>query len=198
MKNPEKTRPPWREPMVWLIAALPIASVVAGISLLVIAVRSGGADTVADPVQRTAQIQVSDLGPDERAQQLQLTAIVRVGAGLVEVLPVTGAFDPGAPLRLALHHPTLASADRELLLQPTETGWRGKIDLDTGHDWNLQVSADDGQWRLRGRMLKGQQAAHLKPAVESPAVESPAGETPAVEQPVVETPAVESPAVNRQ
>ena len=162
-----KARPPWREPMVWLIAALPLASVIAGIWLLVVAVRSGGADTVADPVQRTAQIQVSDLGPDERAQQLQLTAIVRVGTGLVEVLPVTGDFDHGAPLRIALRHPTLANADRELLLQPTELGWRGKIDLDGSHAWNLQVTADDGAWRLRGRLPTGQLAAHLKPAIES-------------------------------
>lgn len=164
-------RPAWREPMVWLVAALPLASVIAGVSLLVIAIRTGGADSVADPVQRTAQIQVSDLGPDERAQQLRLTAIVRVGTGLVEVLPVTGDFDHGAPLRIALRHPSQASGDRELLLQPTETGWRGKIDLDTSHDWSLQVSSDDGQWRLRGRMPKGQLAAHLKPAVESPATE---------------------------
>ena len=166
-------RPAWREPMVWLVAALPIASVIAGISLLVIAVRSGGADTVADPVQRTAQIQVSDLGPDELARQRQLTAIVRVGAGVIEVLPVTGDFDHGAPLRLALHHPTLASADRELLLQPTELGWRAKVDLDASHDWKLRVSAADGSWRLRGRMPQGQLAAHLKPAVESPGARSP-------------------------
>ncbi len=153
--------------MVWLIAALPLTSIVAGLSLLVIAVRSGGADAVADPVQRTAQIQVSDLGPDERAQRLQLTAIVRVGAALVEVLPVTGDFDHGAPLHIALRHPTLASADRELSLQPNELGWRGKIDLDSAHDWSLQVTSADGQWRLRGRLPKGQLAAHLKPAVES-------------------------------
>ena len=165
---PAQKRSAWREPMVWLVASLPIASVIAGISLLVIAVRSGGADTVADPVQRTAQIQVSDLGPDELARQRQLTAIVRVGAGAIEVLPVTGDFDRGAPLRLALHHPTLASADRELLLQPTDLGWRAPIDLDASHDWNLRVSAADGTWRLRGRMPQGQLAAHLKPAVESP------------------------------
>lgn len=158
--------------MVWLVAALPIASVIAGVSLLVISVRSGSADAVADPVQRTAQIQVSDLGPDERARQLHLTAIVRLGTGLVEVLPVTGEFDRATPLRIALRHPTLASADRELLLQPTELGWRGRIDLGDTHDWNLQVSAGDGTWRLRGRMPKGQRAAHMKPAVESPDVES--------------------------
>lgn len=162
-----EARSPWREPMVWLVVALPAASVVAGLSLLVISSRNGSIDAVADPTQRTAQIQVSDLGPDERAQQLRLTAIVRVGTGLVEVLPVTGDFDHGAPLRIALRHPMLASADREVLLQPIELGWRGRIDLDGTHDWNLQVTTDDGQWRLRGRLPKGQLAAHLKPAVES-------------------------------
>lgn len=172
----KNARSPWREPMVWLVAALPIASVIAGVSLLVVAVRSGGADTVADPVQRTAQIQVSDLGPDERARQLHLTAIVRVGTGVVEVLPVTGDFDHGAPMRIALSHPTLASADRQLLLQPTELGWRGRMELAGTHDWNLQVSGDDGRWRLRGRLPKGQLAAHVKPAVETPSVETPAVE----------------------
>lgn len=153
--------------MVWLVAALPLAAVVAGIWLLVTAARSGGSDAVADPVQRTAQIQVSDLGPDERARQLRLTAVVRVGTGLVEVLPVTGDFVRNAPLRVALRHPALASADREVLLQPTELGWRGAMDVDGTHDWNLQVTADDGHWRLRGRLQKGQLAAHVKPAVES-------------------------------
>ena len=42
----------WREPMVWLVFGLPLASIVAGVTLVVIAVRSGGADTVSDQVQR--------------------------------------------------------------------------------------------------------------------------------------------------
>ena len=162
-----KTRSPWREPMVWLIAALPLAAVVAGIWLLVVAVRNGGSDAVADPVHEAAQIQVTDLGPDERARQLQLTAIVRIGTGDVEVLPVTGDFDRSMPLHVALRHPMLASADREVVLQPYELGWRARIKLDASHDWNLQVTGDDGRWRLRGRLLKGQLAAHVKPAVES-------------------------------
>ena len=161
-----KTRSPWREPMVWLITALPLSAVVAGVWLLVVAVRSGGSDAVADPVQGTAQIQVSDLGPDERARQLQLSAVVRIGTGEIEVLPVTGDFDRSVPLRIALRHPTLASADREAVLQPYELGWRARVDLDASHDWNLQVTGDDGPWRLRGRLLKGQLAAYVKPAVE--------------------------------
>ena len=154
--------------MVWLVVALPLASVVAGIALLVIAARSGGTDAVADPVQRTAQIQVTDLGPDARARQLQLTAILRTDANLVEVLPVTGAFQRDAPLRLALHHPARADADRELLLQPTEQGWRAAATLDGSHDWNARVAPVGGAWRLQGRLPIGQRAAHLQSSLADP------------------------------
>ena len=98
-------RPAWREPMVWLVVALPLVAVIAGFALLVIASRSGSTDAVADRVQRTAQIQVADLGPDARARQLRLSAILRTDGDLVEVLPVSGDFPRDAPLRLALHHP---------------------------------------------------------------------------------------------
>ena len=158
-------RSPWREPMVWLVVALPLASVVAGIALLVIAAGSGSTDAVADPVQRTAQIQVADLGPDARARQLRLTAILRTEANLVEVLPVTGAFQRDAPLRLALHHPARADADRTLLLQPTDSGWRAAATVDGSHDWIARLAPVGGAWRLQGRLPMGQRAVHLASAL---------------------------------
>ncbi len=151
--------------MVWLVVALPLASVIAGIALLVIAARSGGTDAVADPVQRTAQIQVVDLGPDARARQLRLTAILRTEANLVEVLPVTGTFERDAPLRLALHHPARADADRTLLLQPTDRGWRAVATVDGRHDWNARLAPVGGAWRLQGRLPMGQRAVHLASAL---------------------------------
>jgi len=165
-------RPAWREPMVWLVVAIPAAAIIAGVTLLVVAVRSGGADVVADPVQRTAQMQVADLGPDARAQELKLSAIVRTGAvrggkGVLEVLPVDGAFDRKAPLTLALHHPSRAELDRTLSLVPTATGWRVEGQIDLGHDWNVQLRPADGTWRLQGRWPAGQQATYLRPALGS-------------------------------
>lgn len=151
--------------MVWLVVALPLASVVAGVALLVIAARSGSTDVVADRVQRTAQIQVADLGPDGRARQLHLTAILRTETNVVEVLPVTGEFRRDAPLRLALHHPARAGADRTLVLQPTELGWRAAASIDGRHDWNARLAPEDGTWRLQGRLPKGQRAAHLASAL---------------------------------
>ena len=169
MNERHERRPAWREPMVWLVAGLPLASVIAGIGLLVIATRSGGADVVADPVRRTAQIQTADLGPDARAQQLRLSAVMRIDdGGFVQLLPVSGEFRRDAPLRVALRHPARADFDRDLLLQPDDQGWTATASIDAGHDWNVQLSPQDGQWRLQGRVPRGQRAAHLKPALSEP------------------------------
>jgi hypothetical protein len=161
-------RSAWREPMVWLVAAIPAAAVIATIALLVTASRSSGNnDAVADRVQRTAQVQVADLGPDARARQLHLSAIVRTGKGTIEVLPVDGNFDRAASLSLSLHHPSRADLDRVVRLTPTTTGWRASGAIDLGHDWNAQLGPGDGTWRLQGRWSAGQQAAYLHPALES-------------------------------
>ena len=72
-------------------------------------------------------------------------------------------FDTAAPLKLALRHPTRADLDHELLMQPTPTGWRAPLELDTGHDWKLELAPQDGRWRLQGRLPRGQLSARLQP-----------------------------------
>ena len=104
-------RPWWREPMLWLVFGLPLASIVAGVGLVIVAVRAGGADSVTDQVQRVAQIQTTDMGPDQRAQAMNLSAIVRLESGRIDVVPVTGNLGTGA-LRLTLAHPAQAAEDR--------------------------------------------------------------------------------------
>lgn len=155
----------WRNPVMWLVAGLPVLSVVAGISLVVVANRDS-TDAVPDHVRRTAQIQVADVGPDATAQQAGLTAIVRSDAGVLEVLPVTGDFDRARPLRIALLHPAKAAEDVTLELAPVETGWRTQAQVDPAHDWNVRLEAADGAWRLLGRLPKGEHAAHLRPALQ--------------------------------
>ena len=148
-------RPAWREPMVWLTAGLPAASVVAGLLLVITALRAGGADEVDAPVQRRAQAQVSELGPDEAARRLQVSALVRLAAGRVEVLPVSGPVPRDRPLVLALSHPTDAAQDRRIVLQPGANGWQAASTLSIGHDWLLRLGPEDGQWRVVGRMVHG-------------------------------------------
>ena len=148
-------RPAWREPMVWLTAGLPAASVVAGLLLVVTAVRAGGADEVDAPVQLRAQAQVSELGPDETARNLQVSALVRLDADRIEVLPVSGPVPRDQPLVLALSHPTDAAQDRRIVLLPGAHGWQAPATLSTGHDWLLRLAPEDGRWRVVGRMVRG-------------------------------------------
>lgn len=158
-------RSAWREPMVWLITLLPAAAVAASIGLLVQAIRTGGDDAVIDEVHHTAQMQVADVSADERAGQQGLSAILRIDGTHLEVLPATGAFDRSQRLHLHVAHPARAAEDIVQDLQPSERGWQGQAAPDDGNDWILQLDAQDGSWRLKGRLLRGQKAALLQPAL---------------------------------
>lgn len=162
-------RAPWREPMIWLVVAIPVAAIAATIAMLVVASRSSGNnDIVDDTVRRTAQMQVADIGPDARARQMRLSAIVRAdirGTGAVEVIPVQGGFDRSATLALTLQHPSQAGLDRSFALAPTATVWRAEGAVDLSHDWNIQVTPPDRSWRLQGRWTARQRAAYLQPAI---------------------------------
>ena len=162
-----KPRPSYREPMLWLVIGLPAASVVAGILLVVTAVRSGGADEVGDAVQRHAQIQVSELAPDQLAGQLGLSAVLRVQDGIVEVLPVSGPIPRTQSLLLSLSHPSDAAQDLRLTLAPHGPGWRMSVPLSDGHDWIAKLGPVDGHWRLLGRLETGAKSVRLAPAVSS-------------------------------
>lgn len=162
-----ETKSFWREPMVWLVIGLPLASVVAGVGLVIVASRSGSSDSLTDNVQRVAQIQTTDLGPDNVAETRKLSAIMRIEEGMLEVIPVTGEFDRKAPLRLTLLHPVQKQGDRVLELLPSARGWALQASLDDAHDWKLQLQPVDAGWRLKGRLPKQQHAARLAPSVAS-------------------------------
>ena len=155
----------WRKnPVMWLVIGLPLLSIVAGVGLVVIASSAGGSDAVSDPVRRVSQIQTTDLGPDEAAAARKLSAIVQIRADHVELVPVTGEFAGASPLVLTLAHPTEAAKDTTLTLARDTAGWTAPAQIDTSHDWNVQLTTQDGLWRIRGRLQKDTQAVRLAPA----------------------------------
>ena len=165
----EQKSSPWREPIVWLMLALVLASVVGSFWLLRVAAEGGPMDVVPDEVSRTGDIQNADLGPDAAAAQAGLAAVARIDRehGFVEVFPATGDFDHAQRLRLALHHPTRASDDLELELTPFDAGWRAAAKPALDHDWLLQLGpVASPDWRLRGRLARGELAVHLQPSVD--------------------------------
>jgi len=165
----------WRNPVLILVFVLPAISIIAGIGLLVMALRTGGDDPVLDEVRRTARgAQVTDLSADEAAAAGRYAAVVRVDEenGAVEVFPVSGRFTRSAPLQLVLSHPVQSSQDVSLQLEPSENGWSAQVKVDTTHDWNLRLYPSDREWRLQGRLESGELAARVQPALQG------AGDTP--------------------
>lgn len=163
-----RARPAWKEPMLWLVVAIPAASVVAAVALLVAAARSSGNDDmVADKVQRTAQIQMADLGPDFAARELGLAAQLRIDGERIVLARTAGAFPRDGELRLSFHHPARAQDDVLLALRPVAGGWQATRALPREHDWNLSLAPANGQWRLQGRLRRGADRADLQPALDT-------------------------------
>jgi len=152
-------------PAMWLVIGLPLLSIVAGVGLVIVAARSGGADVVRDEVQRTSQIQTTDLSADQQAARAGLSAVLRFEEGRIEIIPVNGDFDRQQPLKLVLQHPTSEVQDMEFTLQPFESGWQGQGTIDDGHAWNVELSSLQGAWRLHARLPKEQHAVRLAPAL---------------------------------
>src|SRR5690606_41724397 len=117
-------QPFWKMPIMWLVIGLPLASVVAGVSLVVIATRSGGSDVVSEDVRRVSQIQTTDLGPDAQARTLGLSAVLRAVEGVLEEIPATGEFALDATLRVVLQHPCQGSQSLSIELATSDTGLR--------------------------------------------------------------------------
>lgn len=159
-------RPALREPMVWLVWGLPAASVVAGVLLVVTAIRSGGADEVTDKVQRRAQIQVSELGPDQRASAMKLAVILRIGPDSIDVLPISGDVPRTQSLVLNLNHPTDSTQDQRLVLLPSGEGWSVRAKTQIDHDWIARLGPADGAWRVLGRVQTGGHAVRLGSALD--------------------------------
>lgn len=158
----------YREPMVWLMLALPAAAVVAGLSTVAIAVRASGNDAVPESVRRTAQIQIADLAADRQAAQRRLRAFVYVtrDTGAVRV-SVTGNTVTDARLQLRFIHATDGSQDAHATLVRTGDAWLGRIDAPIDRAWAVVLSAEDDNWRLQGSLPPGQDRVLLEPALAS-------------------------------
>jgi hypothetical protein len=159
-------RPAWREPMLWLVVAMPACVVVAAVVTIRAANLMPGDSSAAD-TRRIAQMQLQDLGPDREAARRGLQAQLKADS-------VTGRVDvtfasPGLRvenLELAMLHPIREGEDRHLALHWNGESWRGVTDPWRQQDWELRLAATDGEWRLSARLVAGADAATLQPGVQ--------------------------------
>lgn len=154
-------------PLLWLVIAVPLATIIAGITTIVLSVRSGSTDAVIDPVRRTAQVQDREMAADRNAVALALDASGHRDAdtGAIQI-QLSGNHGVPAVMGLAVSHPVRGSEDQRIdLVAAGNERWLGRLDVDAGHDWNLELSPPDGSWRLVGRWRANQHDFELRPAL---------------------------------
>jgi uncharacterized protein len=161
------SRPWYREPMMALVLGLPLLSIVAGFSLLGIAIHAGGADAIPQEVRRTGKAQVGDIVADAQAERLGLRAHLSVDreTGAVTLSFLEGQAVHDARLELRLIHPTAAASDIEIPLLRHNAGYVGRMEATRRHDWLVVLSPIDPQWRLIARLAAQADDVRLHPAL---------------------------------
>jgi uncharacterized protein len=166
MPNPnQQDHQPWyRNPMVWMVIALPATAVVAGLFTVYIAV-SNQDSLVVDDYYKEGQAINQELSRDRKSAELGLAALVDVNAETGEVLvSLTSeqSFSLSPEITFKLIHRTLSGADQTTTLNQLENkpDYRGYIKPPVIEGrWTIQIIADKS-WRLK-QNFKTKNAQHI-------------------------------------
>lgn len=140
----------WKEPMVWLIIALPLAAVIASIVTVIIASRN--ADTLVQGDYKKEGLALHQhTERDQRAAQLGLTVRVQLRDGGLRA-ELGGRLHPAPQsIVLLLAHPTQANKDVVISLNHLEGNvYTGEVPDLRGVNWQVQLEPADQSWRLSG------------------------------------------------
>jgi hypothetical protein len=149
---PDKARPWWREPMVWLVAGLPMTAVVAGLTTVLIASRNAD-DLVKEGYVKEGMTVGQILDQDRAAARLGLSMHLLVEDGALTATLKAGTDGTPMPalLLLTMAHTVEASRDTAVVLKHVGGGvYRAKLpDMPAGKRILLLESHEFG-WRLKG------------------------------------------------
>ena len=143
---------PWyRVPTVWLLIALPLTAVVAGLATLWIAASTDDG-VVADDYYRRGKEINRELRRDRAAAARGLTAQLHLDAARGELrIELAAREAPPAQLEVQFLHTTRGDNDRRLLLARDAQGhYRAPLLTLAPGRYHIQLAADD--WRLVGSL----------------------------------------------
>lgn len=153
MRSNSESRPWYREPLVWMLIAIPASAVVAGFVTLALAIATRDGLVVDDYYWRGKQIN-RVLARDREATVRGMEARVRFDEerGLLAVhLQAAKATAFPAELRLSLLHATRAGLDRQVALMRAADGdYYGPVAPLPAGRWHVQLETE--RWRLIGRL----------------------------------------------
>jgi len=164
----QSVKTPWyRQPMVWMIIAIPGSSVIVGFTLYYLAVVSFDGMVVDDYYKKGIEIN-RVLKRDHEAATLGLSADLHLNDTAHRLrlqLSYKHGFKPPSRLNLQFLHATRAGFDQQVALIHKGHGlYIGALPSLHLGSWYLELG--DAQWRLSGELIKANdKEARLTPAV---------------------------------
>lgn len=136
----------------WFLIVLPLCAVTA--SLYTFYLASSGADSmVVDDYYKKGRAINKDLSELKRAAELGMVATLTYKDDQVSIV-LEGEHNKGEAIRVNFSHPTLEKEDHQLLMSSDAAGiYRERLDIPLiKGNWNLQIEAVDGYWRIQKRI----------------------------------------------
>jgi hypothetical protein len=156
MASPEDSNPPpwYKQFWPWFLIALPGSVVVASMFTIKIAVDSDDGLVSKDYYKEGKAIHM-DASARQKARDLGIVANIEFAQSerVIRVDIDTDSLEAIGALQLALRHPTRADKDSLLDLQAVgpKTYQAEMPDLSSTAGWNVELTATDAKWELRGR-----------------------------------------------
>lgn len=143
----------WKEPMVWLVAGLPIVAVIASFTTYYIA--ADKPDTLVNAgYHKEGMAPSKDTALDDRAVALSVSADLALNDGIAK-LKLNGQFQsPPASLQLLLLHPTQSNQDVVVPFKGVGMGqYTGVISAGIIGKRQWILMPIDNAWRLSGELM---------------------------------------------
>jgi uncharacterized protein len=154
--NPTSATRPWfREPWPWYLAAGPLIVVVASLTTAWIAYSTSDG-LVTDDYYKQGLAVDRTLARSKEAVALGLEVRARFtteGVDLALTAAADSNFPPPKALSLTLSHPTRAGLDQTVTLAMENGRYAGKIRLPASGHWLVLVEDDAKTWRLMGNVV---------------------------------------------
>ncbi len=157
-------RPWYRQFWPWFLISIPLATIIASIVTINLAIDSDDGLVVDNYYKKGLAIHL-DANALQRARDRGVVADIRISQAshVLELTLRTESRKAQGRLQIALRHPTQANHD--LLLDLTPVGpdrYRAELPADIARvNWVIQLSAPESGWQLHGRIDNKQEEAHL-------------------------------------
>ncbi len=163
MKTAEQHSPWYKEPMVYLVAGIPLLAIIWGFVMLKLAL-SGQDSLVSDSYYKDGVSYTENMEADKKAERLQVVADVVFTADEIR-LTLDGYFDEKPDtLTLQMIHPTLETRDMSVMLQKMSDGsYAGVNELVLPERRHLWLQSPVQGWRVRAtHLIEAGKAVHFQ------------------------------------